>query len=113
MRKIAIGLGLTIIGLGLLPHTEAKDHNQNIDGKQIFEQNCASCHAAGDNTVNPNKPVVGSAKLQTLAQFKKYLNAPKGHMPFFPNVVNDRKDLQALYNYCKTIPKPRTKEASL
>jgi mono/diheme cytochrome c family protein len=113
MRKTAIGLGLIVIGLGLVPHTEAKDDYQKPDGKEIFQQNCAACHEAGDNNVNPNRPVVGSAKLQSLEQFKKYLNAPKGHMPYYPNIVNDRNALKALYSYCKSLPKVPVKEASI
>jgi mono/diheme cytochrome c family protein len=113
MQKIAIGLGLIIVGLGLLPHSDAKEHRHKADGKEIFAQNCAGCHQAGDNQVNLNKPVAGSDKLQTLALFKQYLSAPPGHMPYYQHVVNDKKTLEALYSYCKGLPKVPFKRASI
>jgi len=111
MRKTVIILSLAAICLGLLPHSEAKENTKKPDGKQIFAENCASCHKGGDNSQNANRPVVGSSKLETLEKFKKYLNAPREHMPFYPNIVNNRKTVEALYRYCKSLPKLPVKQA--
>ncbi len=113
MRKSAARLGILLIALSLSPWSDAREARHKADGKEIFAQNCASCHQGGDNKVNPNKPVAGSDKLQTLAQFKKYLSGPPGHMPYYQHVVNDKKTLEALYSYCKGLTKVPFKQASI
>ncbi|MBU6450410.1 MAG: c-type cytochrome [Cyanobacteria bacterium REEB67] len=113
MRKAIRSLGLAALMFGLLPQSQARESARKADGKLVFEQNCASCHQGGGNSINRDRPLAGSAKLQTMTQFKKYLNAPKGHMPFNPHVISDRKALDALYKYCKDLPKVTVKQASL
>jgi mono/diheme cytochrome c family protein len=106
-----IALGLIAVGLGPLAQSDAKE--VKVDGKHVFEQNCAGCHQSGGNKVNPNHPVAGSDKLKSMAMFKSYLSAPPGHMPYYEQVVKDKKTLEALYNYCKSLPKQPIKQASL
>jgi mono/diheme cytochrome c family protein len=72
-------------------------------GQAVFQQNCASCHAGGANSVNPQKPIAGSKKLASLVTFKAYLEHPQGHMPFYKHVIADKQVLQALYDYCKKL----------
>jgi len=122
MRRIALALGLIVAGLTVLPHGVAKDGadkadtkaDGKVDGKAVYLKNCASCHLQnGDNKVNTKKPVAGSDKLKTLAHFKKYLSDPPGHMPYYEHIVNDKKVLEALYKYCKSLPPLPTKQACL
>lgn len=72
-------------------------------GEQIFKENCASCHSAGGNIVDPKKPLKGSAQLSSAAKFKDYLLKPVGVMAAFPKIANDAATLDALYKYCKTL----------
>jgi mono/diheme cytochrome c family protein len=113
MRKALVGIGLLALMFGLLPQSQAKETAVKADGKMVFEQNCASCHQGGGNSVNRDRPLAGSEKLQSMTQFKKYLNAPRGHMPFNPQVITDRKSIEALYKYCKALPKVTVKQACL
>lgn len=115
-QKTVFGMGLIAAGLiavGLGPFAQSDAKEQKVDGKHVFEQNCAGCHQSGGNKVNPNHPVAGSEKLKSMAMFKSYLSAPPGHMPYYEQVVKDKKTLEALYNYCKSLPKQPIKQASL
>lgn len=82
----------------------AKKHAKRIDGEGVYKQFCSECHAGGGNTIKPSKPVAGSGKLKTLGYFKQYLSSPVGHMPFYKQIVSDKPTLNALYQYCKTLP---------
>ena len=84
-----------------------------VDGEKAFKQYCAECHVAGGNTVKPSKPIAGSNKLATLATFKAYLEAPVGHMPYYPHLVKDPAVLKALYKYCQGLSREPRKQASL
>ncbi len=101
------------VSIGILSPSMAKKSTKKLDGNQLFQQNCAGCHAAGENKVDPNHPVAGSKELATLASFKTYLSAPPGHMPYYEHIVNDDSTLKALYNYCKQLKKLPFKQASL
>jgi mono/diheme cytochrome c family protein len=92
----------------LLPSSAKKTNvHHKIDGEQVFQQHCAGCHAGGGNTVKPNRPLAGSKELNSLATFKAYLSIPPGHMPYFKDVVGDRRTLTALWKYCKTLKADR------
>lgn len=92
------------------PYADSKP--RKIEGKQIFQQYCASCHLDGGNTVKPGKPVSQSTQLSAFVKFKDYLSAPPGHMPFYQELMHDDAALTALYNYCKTLKKQPGKQAS-
>jgi mono/diheme cytochrome c family protein len=113
MRREVIWAALLLLGIStLLPSNAKKNASRAVDGKQVFEQHCASCHAGGGNRVHPHRPVAGSKQLATIAVFKGYLSEPPGHMPFYADVVNDEATLKALYDYCRTLKVTPTKEAS-
>lgn len=112
MRKEVIGAALLLLCVStLLPSNAKKNARRAVDGKQVFEQHCASCHANGGNRVNDHLPVAGSKQLSTIDVFKEYLSQPPGHMPFYADVVNDQETLKALYDYCKKLKVPSPKEA--
>lgn len=90
----------------LLPAFGKPPKTVQPSGKQLFDQHCAKCHFAGANLVTPSKPIVGSKQLSSVIQFKKYLSAPPGHMPYYQNLTGDTKLVKALYDYCKTLKKP-------
>jgi mono/diheme cytochrome c family protein len=110
LKPIAIIVGaavvvpLTFMCLTPIAESKSKPKSKTIDGAGIFKQNCASCHVAGGNTIKPNKPVAGSAKLNSLITFRDYLRSPIGHMPYYKHVVTNKKTLEALYKYCKSLP---------
>lgn len=83
----------------------AKARVKTDEGEQVYHTNCASCHSDGSNKVNPNKPLAGSAKLDSIVTFKDFLNTPPTHMPYYQHIVKDPKAVEALYNYCKKLKK--------
>ncbi len=101
--KQTIMIALTISVMFVQPALAEKDKPKPATGEQIFTQHCASCHTGGGNSVNESKPIVGSKELATIGKFKSYLSNPPGHMPYYQNLVNDRKMLDALHKYCKSI----------
>ena len=120
MQKRSIGLWLTVIGaVCLLPSSAAKPRRQNaptaspvnVIGKKTYEHHCSTCHVGGDNRDNPNKPLAGSPKLKDLDTFKKFVGA--GHVQFAQQLVEDKKSFEALYEYCKSLPKVASKQDEL
>lgn len=117
IREQQIGILVGIISLAnllplplALPSLAEKDAKP-VNGAQVFQQHCASCHAGGANRVNSSRPVAGSNQLSSLPTFKSYLSAPPGHMPYYEHVVNDPVTLKALYKYCQTLKKQPVKQA--
>lgn len=86
---------------------------QKTNGAALFAESCAKCHVGGGNIVNHNKPVIGSKHLSTLATFKAYLSSPPGHMPYYQELVENKENLQALYDYCKRLKTKPVKQAKL
>ncbi len=72
------------------------------DGAKLFAQYCSKCHAGGGNSVKPKHPIAGSKQLNNMLVFKAYLNEPPGHMPYYQNLVKDKEQVQALYDFCKS-----------
>lgn len=113
MRNVSPLLLTLLLAAGVasfLPSSANKNVQRKMDGEQIFKQHCASCHAGGGNNIKPKHPVAGSKQLATLATFKAYLSCPPGHMPYYQNVVGNDRILEALYKYCKHLPKQRIKQ---
>ena len=110
-KEIVLTVGGAAIFIALLSPCSAKKAPAKPDGGKLFQQHCASCHAGGGNTVNPNVPLAESKKLASLATFKQYLSAPPGHMPFYQNLVNDKEMLSALHKYCKGLKRQPLKQA--
>ena len=118
MHNRTIGLWVTVICVAcLLPSSEAKPRHTtsatpvNIIGKKTYEHHCASCHVGGDNLNNPNKPLAGSPKLKDIDTFKQFVGA--GHVQFAQQLVEDKKSFEALYQYCKSLPKVASKSDNL
>lgn len=84
---------------------------RKIDGAAVFKQYCASCHAQGGNRVTPSRPVAESKKVANIGIFKEYLSAPPGHMPYYQQVVKDKKTLEALFKYCNGLKRQPIKQA--
>lgn len=71
------------------------------DGAKLFAQYCSKCHVGGGNSVKPKHAIAGSKQLNNILVFKAYLNEPPGHMPYYQNLVKDKEQVQALYDFCK------------
>lgn len=113
MKRNAIVVCCLVSLVSLAPSEAQEGKPKIIDGKAIFQQQCASCHTAGGNNLKPSAQVAESKQLTSLATFKAYLSVPPGHMPYYQNVVKDQSVLNALYKYCKTLKKQPTKRAML
>jgi len=92
--------------------TEAKKR-VTPTGETLFKQSCASCHPGGGNVHKSEKTITNSKKLASIVTFKSYLELPPGHMPHYKHIVSDPQTLKALYDYCKTLQKKPSKQASL
>ncbi len=90
----------------------AKKASKKPDGAVLFAQHCASCHQGGGNLVKPKKSIVGSKHLDNILSFKTYLQTPPGHMPYYQHIVNNKEQLNALYDYCKRTYKDKALKQS-
>jgi cytochrome c6 len=98
-----IALAFLAIAIFCLEAYRAPAAGANQSGEKIYTANCASCHAAGGNIVNPNKPLKGSKKLGNKELLKALLMKPVGSMPPFPQIAGNDGDLSALFAYCKNL----------
>jgi cytochrome c6 len=72
---------------------------QAPDGQALFTNNCAGCHSGGGNTMNPAKPVKGSAKLTDAATFLGFVRNPGGGMPAYDEAALNNTDAETLRQY--------------
>lgn len=79
---------------------------QEVDldaGQQIFTQNCAACHAGGNNVINPEKTLkIEALKLYNMdsieAITKQVTNGNPAGMPAFGGRLSD-EDIQNVANF--------------
>jgi uncharacterized membrane protein len=71
----------------------------SVAGAGVFSANCVGCHRGGGNTVSPNRPLKGSALLDSREQFIAYVRMPRGGMPPFPESGISDADLGELWGY--------------
>ncbi len=88
-----------------------KKGSKKPDGGVVFAQHCSKCHQGGGNIVKDKKPLAGSKQLANIIVFKAYLASPPGHMPYFQDIVGDKKTLEALYNFCKNLKEKPLEQA--
>nr|QCI06429.1 cytochrome c553 [Dictyurus purpurascens] len=72
-------------------------------GEEIFTQNCAACHANGENLVNPVKTlkidVLHEFQMDSIDAIKRQVtNGNKNGMPAFGGRLSD-EDIQNVANY--------------
>ncbi len=85
------------------PAGEAKD----LDGKALFEANCAGCHAGGGNSIVASLPIKGSGKMAGFEGFERFVRAPAmpdgkpGDMPPFGEDALEEAQAKVLYAYMK------------
>jgi mono/diheme cytochrome c family protein len=91
----------------------ASPQHKPVTGEVLFKQYCAECHVGGGNRVRESHPIAGSKTLSSVVTFKDYLKSPPGHMPYYQSVVKNERILNALYKYCKSMPPPPIKSASI
>nr|YP_010851138.1 cytochrome c553 [Aphanocladia delicatula]WGH14222.1 cytochrome c553 [Aphanocladia delicatula] len=71
---------------------------QEIDldeGEQVFSQNCAVCHAGGNNSVNPNKTLqfndLNKYSKDSIETIKYQVENGAGQMPPFNDRLSDEE----------------------
>ncbi|WDL99990.1 cytochrome c [Alicyclobacillus cycloheptanicus] len=98
----------------LLPRTINQNGNQQVligdpaKGQQLFQQNCASCHSTGTETIfGPglkglfSKSSLPNGQPVTVANVEAWIQTGGGNMPSFAQLSDqDRADLAA---YLKTL----------
>jgi mono/diheme cytochrome c family protein len=83
------------------------------DGANLYAVHCGACHPQGGNKINPAMPVIGSAKMKSLAAFTAYNRNPlkadgsKGVMPAFPKDKISDQEMKLIYDYSLTLPGTR------
>lgn len=92
-------LGAFLVGAASSNLAQADDKQ----GERLYNNNCASCHAGGKNSIDAKKPVIGSKKLASKAVFKSFLEVKNGLMPPFKAIAAKDDALMALYDYAKTL----------
>lgn len=101
----ALILFTTAMGATAKDRRKSKPTEKFDKGEVVYRNNCAKCHSDGSNKVNPNKPLAGSSKLDSMVSFKDFLSTPPTHMPYYTHIVKDPQAMEALYNYCKKLKK--------
>ena len=80
------------------------------DGAKLYALRCGACHPNGGNKINPAIPLIGSAKMKSLAVFTAYNKNPlkadgsKGVMPAFPEDKISAQEMKLIYEYSLTLP---------
>ena len=80
------------------------------DGASLYALRCGACHPQGGNKINHAIPLIGSAKMKSLAVFTAYNRNPlkadgsKGVMPAFPEDKISAQEMKLIYEYSLTLP---------
>jgi mono/diheme cytochrome c family protein len=83
------------------------------EGANLYAHHCGACHPHGGNKINPAIPLIGSAKIKSLAVFTAYNRNPlkadgsKGVMPAFPKDKISDQEMKLIYDYSLTLPGTR------
>ncbi|MCL6444114.1 MAG: cytochrome c [Alicyclobacillus sp.] len=106
--------GVFLIGCGTSPSTQNTTGSKQVligdpaKGQQLFQQNCASCHSTGTETIfGPglkglfSKSSLPNGQTVTVANVEAWIQTGGGNMPSFAQLSDqDRADLVA---YLKTL----------
>lgn len=83
------------------------------DGATLYGDHCGACHPQGGTPMSPALPVVGSAKMKSLADFTAFNRNPlkadgsKGIMPAFPKDNISDEEMKLIYEHSLTLPGPK------
>ena len=88
----------------------ASEAQQNVSGKDLFHQHCASCHFAETTAQKIGPGLKGlyprltfsDGKKVTDAGLTKWIEAGGKNMPGFKNIINPEQ-IRALISYIKTL----------
>lgn len=116
MSKLAVCFlcVVTVIGLGYfggqLVFSAPSPSSGNLQqGEKLYSENCAGCHPQGGNTINADRPVVGSPYMKNPDAFTKFNRNPsrpdgtKGVMPPFPKEKISDADMTKIYDYIQNV----------
>nr|YP_009397141.1 cytochrome c553 [Thuretia quercifolia]ARW66327.1 cytochrome c553 [Thuretia quercifolia] len=83
--------------------TLAQDYEIDLDaGQEVFINNCAACHANGENTADPAKTlkfdILESNSMNSISAITYQVNNGKNGMPAFGNRLSD-EEIQNVANY--------------
>ena len=79
--------------------SKVMNHRDVLGGEKLYTINCSGCHLNGNNLIKPDKPIIGSKKLNSLETFNAFLSAPPPPMPNFKNITEKPDQLKALYQH--------------
>lgn len=72
-------------------------------GRELYMSTCHGCHRLGKNVVKPGKDIDISDKLASLEIFSDFLSKGSGAMPAFPQIVENRTDIEDLYEFTRSL----------
>lgn len=96
---LLINLFFVMAGFSMSDMSSMPGNEGSTKGEKIFKANCAGCHLNGQNLIKADKPIIGSAKLQSKLMFKKFLDLPPAPMPKFENITSMDSQFNSLYDY--------------
>jgi uncharacterized membrane protein len=85
-------------------------------GEGVFASHCSACHPGGGNIFDPNKPIIGSPKMNDFNTFLTFNRNPKAGgkssegMPSFPSSIFSDSDAKELYQYITNVLERREKK---
>ena len=93
---LVFGLGISVCG------SFAKESGKvPASGRGLYMANCEACHLQGQNVIKPEKEIVTSTKVKSLALFEEFLQSKHGAMPAFKDIAANADSLRKLYKYTK------------
>ncbi|MBI2995892.1 MAG: c-type cytochrome [Candidatus Melainabacteria bacterium] len=100
LKKMFLLILLLNLLIGLAKGASAEN---SLKGERLFKANCSGCHLNGQNLIRPEKPIIGSLKLQSKKTFKAFIENPPPPMPKFKNIADKPVQLDALYKYVTSL----------
>ena len=92
-----------LFAFGCFSFLNAEEAGNADLGKRLFKNNCSGCHLNGQNLIKAEKPIIGSLKLKSKEAFKEHITSPPPPMPSFKKIADNEEELNALYDYVRTL----------
>jgi len=68
-------------------------------GEQLYKTHCGACHPNGGNTLDPDRPLIGSHEIADVKTFLAFIRDPDAPMPPFPETKISNTQAMELYQY--------------
>ena len=102
LRSLTLGLGLILFGSCGGPQTSSSESQEpsNKTGKQLYMENCASCHGADGKLGSSGAKDLNESKM-TDEQIEKIIHDGQGVMPPFKELIPSKEDRDKVLEHVK------------